>query len=201
MGGADAVVALAQSAVDDGDLRWAAEILDHVVFAEPDHGGGKALLADVLEQLGFGSENGTWRCFFLSGATELRGGNFGTPTVTSAPDIIAHLSPEMLFDALAVQVNGPQAWDLDLAIGWDLPDHGTTYRMTLHNGVLTYVNGSDKPVNLTLRVPAAALASLAGGDLAGARAAGLSTQGDETQLTSLLGVLEPGDPNFEIMLP
>ena len=86
------------------------------------------LLADVFDQLGFGSENGTWRCFFLSGATELRSGNFGTPTVTNSPDIVAHLNPEMLFDALAVQVNGPEAWDLDLAIRWDLPDHSASYR-------------------------------------------------------------------------
>ena len=35
-----------------GDLRWAAEVLDHVVFAEPDHAEAKSLLADVFEQLG-----------------------------------------------------------------------------------------------------------------------------------------------------
>ena len=144
MGGADQVVSLARTALDDGDLRWAAEILDHAVFAEPEHADAKALLADVFEQLGYGSENGTWRCFFLSGATELRGGNFGTPTVTNSPDIVAHLSPEMLFDALAVQVNGPAAWELDLAINWVLPDHDASYRTTLRNGVLTYVKGSEQ---------------------------------------------------------
>lgn len=201
MGGSDAVVELARTAFDEGDLRWAAEILDHVVFADPDHAAGKALLADVFEQLGYGSENGTWRCFFLSGATELRTGNFGTPTVTSAPDILAHLSPEMLFDALAIQVNGPEAWDLDLTIGWELPDHHTSYRMTLRNGVLTYVEGSDKPVALTLTVPAAALAALAGGDLEAAPASGLTADGDQSQLTALFGVLQPGDPDFDIVLP
>src|SRR3954464_7357098 len=146
MGGADEVVAKARRSFEAGELRWAAEVLDHVVFAEPDHGEAKSLLAEVFEQLGHGSENGTWRCEFLSAATELRTGNFGTPTVTASPDIMSHLSPEMLFDALAVQVDGPQAWDLDLPIGWTLPDHGTSYRMTLHNGVLTYVKNSDKPV-------------------------------------------------------
>ena len=47
---------------------------------------------------------------------ELRTGNFGTPTATASADIVAHLSLEMLFDALAIQVDGPKAWDLDLAI-------------------------------------------------------------------------------------
>src|SRR6185312_11245581 len=131
-------------------------------FAEPGHAEAKALLADVFEQLGYGAENGTWRCEFLSAATELRTGNFGTPVAAASADMVAHLSPEMLFDALAIQVDGPKAWDLDLAIRWDLPDHGASYRTTLHNGVMTYVKDSDKPAGLTLTVPAAALSALAG---------------------------------------
>ncbi|MGE3287470.1 MAG: alkyl/aryl-sulfatase [Pseudonocardia sp.] len=201
MGGADEVVAKARRCVDDGELRWAAEVLDHVVFAEPDHAAGKALLAEVLEQLGFGAENGTWRCAYLSAAMELRTGNFGTPTTAASDDLVAHLSPAMLFDALAVKVDGPRAWDLDLAIGWTFPDHGTSYRVTLHNGVLTHVEGSHRPVALTLTVPAAALAALAAGDVEAAGAAGLTTDGDESQLAALLGVLQPGDPDFDIVLP
>jgi alkyl sulfatase BDS1-like metallo-beta-lactamase superfamily hydrolase len=79
MGGADAVVEKAHACYQDGDLRWAAQVLDHVLFADPGHQAARALLADVLEQLGFGSENGTWRGAYLSGALELRRGNFGTP--------------------------------------------------------------------------------------------------------------------------
>jgi alkyl sulfatase BDS1-like metallo-beta-lactamase superfamily hydrolase len=201
MGGADEVVAKARRSFEAGDLRWAAEVLDHVVFADPGQAAAKRLLADVFEQLGYGSENGTWRCEFLSAAMELRTGNFGTPTATASPDIVSHLSPEMLFNALAIQVNGPKAWDLDLAIRWDLPDHGTSYRTTLHNGVLTYVKDSGKPTSLTLTVPAAALIALALGDLEAARGNGLTMNGDESQLTSLFSVLQPGDPNFNIVEP
>ena len=84
MGGADAVVAQARAAYDGGDLRWAVELLDHVVFAEPGHAAARELLADTYEQLGYGSENGTWRNFFLSGATELRHGQFGTPAAAGS---------------------------------------------------------------------------------------------------------------------
>ena len=107
----------------------------------------------------------------------------------------------MLFDALAIQVDGPKARDLDLAIRWDLPDHGSSYRTTLHNGVLTYIKDSDKPVGLTLTVPAAALTALAGGDIEAARSSGLTTDGDQGQLASLFSVLQPGDPNFNIIEP
>jgi len=85
IGGIDRVVELAQAAFDAADYRWAATLLDHAVFADAAHEGARALYADTLEQLGYGAENGTWRNFFLSGATELRAGNFGTPTSTAPP--------------------------------------------------------------------------------------------------------------------
>jgi linear primary-alkylsulfatase len=80
IGGVDRVVELAQQAFDSGDFRWAATLLDHAVFADSEHDGARTLLADTLEQLAYGAENATWRNFFLSGATELRDGNFGTAT-------------------------------------------------------------------------------------------------------------------------
>jgi alkyl sulfatase BDS1-like metallo-beta-lactamase superfamily hydrolase len=75
LGGADAVVAKARDSFEAGDFRWAAEVLNHVVFADPDHQAAGELLADTYEQLGYGAENGTWRCVYLSGAYELRHGS------------------------------------------------------------------------------------------------------------------------------
>ena len=68
-------------------------MLNHVVFAEPDHEAAKELLADTFEQLGYGAENGTWRNVYLSGATELRHGTFGTPASDRAPDMLAAAQP------------------------------------------------------------------------------------------------------------
>ena len=108
MGGIDRVVELAQQAFESGDFRWAATLLDHAVFADSDHAGARRLLADTLEQLAFGAENATWRNFFLSGATELRDGNFGTAAQTSSPSLLSQLTPEQIFDGLAISVNGPR---------------------------------------------------------------------------------------------
>jgi alkyl sulfatase BDS1-like metallo-beta-lactamase superfamily hydrolase len=201
MGGADAAVGKARRSAEEGDLRWAAQVLDHVVFAEPDHKEGRVLLADVLERLGFGCENGTWRNFYLSGALELRDGNFGTPTATAAPDVVAQLPPEMFLDALAVQLDGPKAWDLDLAIRWIFPDHGSAFRATLRNGVFMPVRDGSGAVALTVTLPRAAMAHVAVGDLDGARAAGLCLDGDERALRQLVGVLDPGDPRSDIIEP
>ncbi|MCB1257399.1 MAG: MBL fold metallo-hydrolase, partial [Microthrixaceae bacterium] len=80
MGGRDGALAVARRAWDEGDYRWCVEVGKHLVFADSSDSESRDLLADAFEQLGFGAENGTWRNAYLSGAAELRGGNFGTPT-------------------------------------------------------------------------------------------------------------------------
>ncbi|MDF2805164.1 MAG: alkyl/aryl-sulfatase, partial [Cellulosimicrobium sp.] len=203
-GGADAVVSTAQSAFDAGDFRWVAELLNHVVFAQPDHTAARELLADTYEQLGYGAENGTWRSFFLSGATELRDGPFGTPTATSAPDVLAALTPTLLFDALAVQVDGPRAWDEKVTIDVVLTDADERYRLWLRNGVLTYSAAPQRgDADATLTTTRAALPALATGavtpdDLA---AAGIDVTGDAGALARLVAVLDHGDPDFAIVTP
>jgi alkyl sulfatase BDS1-like metallo-beta-lactamase superfamily hydrolase len=119
MGGADAVVDKARASFDAGDFRWVAEVVGHVVFAEPDHAAARDLLANTYEQLGYGSENGTWRSWYLSGTTELREGAFGTPTVTASADVIAQLTPQMLFDGLSFIVVPARAIvRARLTLGW-----------------------------------------------------------------------------------
>ncbi|WTM18198.1 alkyl sulfatase dimerization domain-containing protein [Isoptericola halotolerans] len=203
-GGADAVVEAARAAYDAGDFRWVAELVNHVVFAEPDHAAARELLADTYEQLGYGAENGTWRDFFLSGATELRDGQFGTPTETNAPDVIANLSPEMLFDALAIQVNGPLAWDEKLTVDVVLTDTGDRYRLRLAHGVLTYSAAPQRgEADATLTASKQALPVLAMGGLPPEKlaAVGIELSGDPAVLGRLVAVLEPGDKDFAIVTP
>jgi alkyl sulfatase BDS1-like metallo-beta-lactamase superfamily hydrolase len=196
IGGAERVVEVARAAVAEGDLRWAAELLNHLVFAEPDHAAGVALLADVHEQLGFGSENGTWRSAYLAAATELRHGSFGTPVSAQSGDLLAALSPEQVFDAIAVRVDGPAAWDLALSIGVELIDSGETWRLELRNGVLIHHRAPAEGADLVLRLPARVLPAILVG-----RMDGIDLAGDSTVLQRLLAVLDAGDPGFEIVRP
>ena len=192
-GGVDALVANAREAFDAGDYRWAAEAANHAVFAEPDHAAARELLADTYEQLGYGSENGTWRDFYLSGATELRDGQFGTPTETNAPDVIANLSPEMLFDAVAIQVNGPAAWDVKVTIDVVVTDTDRRYRVWLKNGVLSYSAAPQQgDADATITSTRAALPALAAGNPDALAAAGIQVTGDASALGRLTAVLDPG---------
>ncbi|MFI6829051.1 alkyl/aryl-sulfatase [Kribbella sp. NPDC050241] len=204
MGGADAVVEKAQQYFDNGDFRWVAEVVNHVVFAQPDHAAARELLADTYEQLGYGSENGTWRNFYLSGATELRDGSFGTPTVTASADVVSNLSPDMLFDAFAIQLDGPRAWDQALSIDVVFNDVDQRYRLRLSNGALTYSSAPQRgDADVTLTLPRASLPALAQAttDPAALAAAGIDVAGDAGVLDRLFGLLDPGDPNFTIVTP
>ncbi|MFD7297512.1 alkyl/aryl-sulfatase [Streptomyces sp. NPDC059897] len=204
MGGADTVVDKARGSFDAGDYRWAAEVLSHVVFAEPDHAAARELLADTYEQLGYGAENGPWRNFYLSGATELRDGRFGTPTVAASADVIANLGPTMLFDAIAIQIDGPKAWDEKLSIDVHLTDVDERYRLRLANGVLTYSSASRKTAaDVSLAGAVKALSALATTGLTpeGLERAGVQVQGDASVLGRLAAVLDPGDRDFAIVTP
>ncbi|WP_067813292.1 alkyl/aryl-sulfatase [Nocardia inohanensis] len=204
MGGADAVVDKARESFEAGDFRWVAQVVNHVVFAQPDHVQARELLADTYEQLGYGSENGTWRSFYLSGATELREGQFGTPTETTAPDVVNQLSPTMLFDAIAIQVNGPKAWDENLSIDVVLTDTDQRYRLRLANGVLTYSGHPQRDsADATLTTTSRGLPALVLGGLTaeGIAKSGSDLAGDGSALQRLVAVLDPGDKNFAIVTP
>jgi alkyl sulfatase BDS1-like metallo-beta-lactamase superfamily hydrolase len=201
IGGLDRLVEIAQQAFDDGDYRWAATLLDHAMFTDQTHAGARALYADTLQQLAYGSENGPWRNFFLAGATELSDGNFGTPTATDAPTLLAQLTPEQIFDSLAININGPSAWDLDLTLDITFADRDANYRLTLRNGVLVHRRVTADPataaVTLTAQTKGRFL-RLASGDFT---SPGLDIAGDPAVLPQLVSVLDRPDPKFDIVTP
>lgn len=201
-GGIVKIIKEGQAAFDKGDFRWAAEILNHAVFAEPDNTSAKVLLANTYEQLGYGAENGTWRNFFMSGTTELRKGNFGTPTQTASDDVIAQLTPEMLFDAFAIQINGPKAWDQEISIKVVLTD-GPRYHWWLSNGALVYTKvGEEATADVTLTTSTGKLTGIVRGfDPENLKEAGIDVSGDASILERLSALLDPGDPKFNIVTP
>ncbi|RKL11916.1 Alkyl/aryl-sulfatase BDS1 [Fusarium oxysporum] len=204
LGGVDQIVTKARKAFDEDDFRWAAEILNHAVFADPDHSGARGLLADTYEQLGYGAENGTWRNFFMSGTAELRYGNFGTPTKTASADVIAQLTPEMLFDSLAIQINGPRAWDEQISVDVVLTDKLYRYRVWLSNGALIYttaVRSTSADVTLTTTTRTLPAIAVSGLDPEALEEAGVEVTGDTAALERLAALLDPGDPNFNIVTP
>jgi alkyl sulfatase BDS1-like metallo-beta-lactamase superfamily hydrolase len=151
--------------------------------------------------MAYGAENAVWRNFFLSGATELRTGNFGTPTQTASPSILGQLTPEQMFDTFAINVNGPRAWAVDVAVDVMFLDTGTNYRLTLRNGVLVYrkVPADATTAAATIRLAnKLRLLTFAAGDN---NSPGLEVAGDAGALPSILAVVDRPDPGFNIITP
>jgi len=204
-GGAEALLEKARESFAAGDYRWVAEVVNHLVFAEPENRAARELQAEALEQLGYGAENATWRNFFLMGAKELREGVAGTPTATAPPDVLARLTVSQLLDAMAIRLNGPRAWDQDLRIDWRVTDPDEQHRITVRNGVLRHKPGNHEPAaEAALVVEREALNQLLlkTADLAELAESGrLRIEGDGVKLGELLGLLDEPDPGFAIVTP
>lgn len=153
MGGEQATIDKAQKDFAAGNYRWVAEVMKHVVFANPDSEKGKALLADSYEQLGYQAESGPWRSVYLQGAFELRN---GTPsaggTNTASPDIIRNMPPEMLFDYLAVRILPDKAAGQTFVINVNFTDLDEQYSLMVENSVLNHTRkqAAESDVALTL---------------------------------------------------
>ncbi|MEU9078446.1 alkyl sulfatase dimerization domain-containing protein [Kitasatospora sp. NPDC048538] len=199
MGGVDAVVAKARGYADDGDLRFAAQLLRHAVFADPEHAAARELLADTFERLAYGAECATWRNCYLMGARELRHGVERTAIASSG--LAGALTVEQLFDAIAIRIDGPRAWDLRAVIDWHVTDLDRYHRTTLENGVLVHAPvapdlfgaGTDAAFTLT-REQLVVL-------LAGRQPEGVTVAGDPTALSALRSVVDRVDPDFPIVTP
>jgi alkyl sulfatase BDS1-like metallo-beta-lactamase superfamily hydrolase len=197
LGGVDATVAKAREFYEQGDLRFAAELASHAVFAEPGDPAARELLATVLEHLGYGAENATWRNSYLTGARELRADKIEHTEVSSA-GLAPALTIIQLFDSIAIRINGPAAWNESLSISWHFTDTGDDYRMELSNGVLIhYPTSGSRAADLTVTLTKPQLLLL----LATGKTDDIDMSGDLSVVQRLLALTDNPNPDFAIVTP
>jgi alkyl sulfatase BDS1-like metallo-beta-lactamase superfamily hydrolase len=209
MGGADAILERARLDHKAGDDRWVAEVVKHVVFADPGNQAARNLLADALTQLGYQAESGPWRNFYLTGAKELRDGVMVLPTpTTSSPDVIAAMPTSLILDYLAIRLKHPEAADLTGTVSLVLTDVDERHLLELSNGVLHHralADDEEGPVDATVTTTRAWLDELlAMDDPAAAMTAGddgLRVEGDPSPLLALFGLLDEFPFWFDIVTP
>jgi alkyl sulfatase BDS1-like metallo-beta-lactamase superfamily hydrolase len=206
MGGADRVVAAARVAFEEGDYRWVAEVVKHVVFADPSHRDGRELLADALEQLGYQAETGPWRNFYLTGAKELRDGVRELPTPnTASPDSVRAMKLDTFLDYLGIRLNGPRATGKRITVNIALRDTGDRAVLALANGSLSHsLDRQDPAADATLTMARAALDDIILGTstLPDAIAAGVvELDGDADAVRELHDLLDTFSFWFNIVTP
>ena len=209
MGGAGAVVQRARKDFEQGRYRWVAQVLNHVIFADPGNTEARALAADALEQLGYQAESGPWRNFYLSGARDLRG-------LPPARDKNAAqksnsqsraMTPDLYFDYLGVRLNAQRAEGHRLSLRVNVSDLEQIWNLRLGNSVLHARLSTDDPdagiepdVTLTADMPTVMALFEKRLPLDQAVKRGM-IQGDRQALTELLGLLDSFTPDFPLVLP
>ena len=154
MGGAEAIMAKGRELHAAGKYRHATEILNKLVFAEPNNRAAKDLLADVFEQLGYQQENPGLRNSFLAGALELRSGIPQDPIPdSSSPAVIRAMTTELFLNFLGIKMDSRKAERLRFTINLITPDNGEKFIIELENATLTNIKGyaADNP-DLTLTI-------------------------------------------------
>lgn len=202
--GRDKVLAEGQRAFDAGDYRWAVEILHKLVFANPDDTQARELQADAYEQMGYQAEGPQWRGIFLTAARELREGIQPTAFTTASEDTILAMPLDILFDYVAVHIDGVKAADVDVSVNVDFTDAGEQWHFWVARGVLNARRGSlpDAGVSIAGPKPAIIGALLQPGAAAKLAASGaLTASGDVAQLDVFGGLIDSFDPSFAIVTP
>ena len=157
-GGADKAAAAAQAAFNKGDLRWAAQLLDWTLRAQPGLDSARALLAKTYRQLGYAAEASTWRNFYLTGARELE---TGPPDKAMSRemllDLLKHTETERYLEAMAATLNGPKAEGTNLKINLVFSDTGDAFVLTVQRSVMRHAKvdkpAADANATLTLTKP------------------------------------------------
>ena len=206
MGGADAVLDRARLDFEAGNYRWVAQVLSHLVFAEPENLAGRALLADAFEQMGYQAESATWRNAYLYGAQELRHGLAQLPPRRIlSPETLSALTLESVFDFMAIRLNGPKAAGLCWRVNWILTDNDARLAMNLQNCTMTYVlDSTGRDADVTVHINRAALVdiNIRKTDVAAAVTAGdLRIDGDQGIIEQLFALLDDFTMMFDVVAP
>ncbi|MGF1680038.1 alkyl/aryl-sulfatase [Photobacterium minamisatsumaniensis] len=204
MGGADNIIKKGQALFDNGEYLMASEILNKLVYGEPDNQKAKDLLANVFEQIGYQQESPSVRNSFLAAAYELRNGiPTGATPKTSGPDVIRAMSTSLWLDFLAVRLNSEKADGIEFVINLITPDNDEKYGVELSNSTLTNIKDyiADEP-DLTITIDRKDLEQVMMGavsldeQIENGKA---KLEGDRKPIDQLKDMLASFTPDFELM--
>eukprot|EP01126_Amoeba_proteus_P031176 TRINITY_DN3065_c0_g2_i19.p1 TRINITY_DN3065_c0_g2~~TRINITY_DN3065_c0_g2_i19.p1 ORF type:complete len:557 (-),score=110.02 TRINITY_DN3065_c0_g2_i19:225-1895(-) len=209
MGGPLVVLEKARAYFEKGSYRWVAQVLDHLIFADPLNEEARELQAKTFEQLGFQAESGPWRNFYLTGAMELRNyGNLRSPATNKkgpSVDLISALDPPTLFSILAVRVDGTKAEGKKIKFTISFSDIGEKYLLILENSVLNFWKDKTTiPVDVSLEIPKTIWISLMMKTttiVEELRRGTVKITGNLNKLLEFFNLLTEFDPWFNIVTP
>jgi alkyl sulfatase BDS1-like metallo-beta-lactamase superfamily hydrolase len=204
IGGPEAVLTKAGAAIDAGEYRWAAVLLNHLVFADPENQKARETLAGVYTQLGYRAEAGTWRNIYLTGAQELRHGVIDVPLQRLSLSLVEATPTSMMLDFAAVRLNPERAAGKRLALNVVL-SATERHLLTIENSVLIHEENVTDPkadATVTLNRDDLLQTLFAGVPVALKTASGaIKSEGNADAYGELVALIDPVSSNFPIVTP
>ena len=205
-GGADKLLAAGRDAIAAGDYRWAAELLNKLVFAEPANGEARAALASAYDQLGYQAESGAWRNYYLGAAASLRG-NQVTATTSNGQSrsFVSAIPTAVFFDALATRFDAAKGAALKGSFQFVLPDAKETVAVLVDGGVeVPRFGWTDPAPTATITMDRATLDDVMLGQAqfpALMQSGAIKIDGDRMAFLSWFALHPPADPRFNVVVP
>jgi alkyl sulfatase BDS1-like metallo-beta-lactamase superfamily hydrolase len=191
MGGAETILAKAKEAYNAGEYRWVAQLLEHLVYAQPDNKDARSLQADAFEQLAYQSEAATWRNIYITGAAELRA---GVPDIAMAvggsPDLVRSIPLALVCDYIGIALDSDKAAGRKITINFEV-DGGERRSLTLNNRVVNSHAALAIDPDVTIKGSGAAINALllGGNPMAVIKSGKIATTGRTEALMELLGMM------------
>ncbi len=203
MGGPANVLAEGQRAFDAGDYRWAAEVLDKLIFAAPDNTQARALLARTHRQMAYQAESAIWRNMYLTAAQELEQGIVRRDAAAQSVDLVAATPTAQVLDLLAIRLIPERLGARRYAFNLVFPERNERFAVSIANGVLVHESGVtiDSAPTITAARPVF-LQAMATQSMARAVISGnIRITGNRRSLEGLGEIFETPDINFNIVTP
>jgi alkyl sulfatase BDS1-like metallo-beta-lactamase superfamily hydrolase len=205
-GGEAALLLNARSAFERGEYRWVAELLNHLIFANPENAEARHLQADTFEQLGYQAESSTFRNSYLMGAQELRQGPPpAARTQIRAKGLLLAMTIQQVFDTLAVRLKSDEVAGVSLSLNWTFTDINEQWLLGISHRTLFSTPGRHDPqaaaTITTTRRTLLEVISQSATFLDEIQAGNISIEGDATALITVLGNLDTFQTNFAIVEP
>lgn len=206
-GGAERLLAAGRAAHGEGNYRWAAELLNHLVFAEPDNAPARAALADAYEQLGFQAESGAWRNYYLAAVATLRGTERagGLQSAGQSPSFLAALATLDVLNLMATTYVPNPADPTVRHFAIRFSDTGEDHSVEVRPSVeIPRVGAAQGPVTATITLPRMAFLGLVAGRVsvpALVESGALQVDGDRAALAGWLARHRRGEAEFAVVTP
>ena len=205
-GGADKLLAAGREALKGGDYRWAAELLNKLVFAQPDNKDARAALASAYDQMGYQAESGAWRNYYLAAAASLRGNAVDAATGNGqSRSFVSAIPTAVFFDALATRFDAAKGSAVKGTFQFVLPDSRETVAVVVGGGVEFPRYGvTEAAPTATVTIDRKILDEAMMGRAqfpALIQSGAIRIDGDRMAFLSWFALHPPADPRFNVVVP